>query len=61
MDKIFRPADILVPANCDMSKWSVIACDQFSSDKVVDFPMRNDDNSLFKDNHKAFGNKYFGS
>jgi len=31
MDKIFRPADILVPANCDMSKWSVIACDQFSS------------------------------
>ena len=31
MDKIFRPADILVPVNCDMSKWSVIACDQFSS------------------------------
>ena len=31
MDKIFRPADILVPENCDMSKWSVIACDQFSS------------------------------
>ena len=31
MKKIFGPADILVPANCDMSKWSVIACDQFSS------------------------------
>ncbi len=31
MDKIIRPADILVPANCNMAKWSVVACDQFSS------------------------------
>ena len=27
----FRPADILVPEGCDMSKWSVVACDQFTS------------------------------
>ena len=32
MGKIFRPADILMPANCDMEKWSVVACDQFSSE-----------------------------
>lgn len=31
MKKIFRAADILVPQNCEMSKWSVVACDQFSS------------------------------
>ena len=31
MDKIFGPADILIPADCDMAKWSVVACDQFSS------------------------------
>lgn len=27
----FGPADILLPKNCDMSKWSVIACDQYTS------------------------------
>jgi hypothetical protein len=29
---IFVPADILLPKAADMTKWSVIACDQFSSD-----------------------------
>ncbi len=29
---LFRPADILLPVNCDMRLWSVVACDQFSSD-----------------------------
>ncbi|MGN0968591.1 MAG: DUF1015 domain-containing protein, partial [Oscillospiraceae bacterium] len=27
----FYPADILVPQNCDLSKWSVVACDQYTS------------------------------
>lgn len=31
MDKIFRPADVLLPKDCDMTRWSVVACDQFSS------------------------------
>lgn len=31
MNQIFHTADILLPARCDMSKWSVVACDQFSS------------------------------
>lgn len=26
-----KPADILLPKNCDMSKWAVVACDQFTS------------------------------
>lgn len=26
-----RPADILLPTGCDMSKWAVVACDQFTS------------------------------
>jgi hypothetical protein len=30
---IFVPADILLPRACDMTKWSVIACDQFSSER----------------------------
>lgn len=30
--KLFRPADILLPAECNMQLWSVVACDQFSSD-----------------------------
>lgn len=30
---IFRPTDILLPKNCDMTLWSTVACDQFSSDK----------------------------
>lgn len=28
----FFPADILIPVGTDMTKWSVIACDQFSSE-----------------------------
>lgn len=31
--KLFRPAEILLPRNCDMSLWSTVACDQFSSDR----------------------------
>ena len=27
----FRPADILLPRDCDMSRWSVVACDQYTS------------------------------
>jgi len=30
----FLPADILIPKNQDFSKWSVVACDQFTSDNV---------------------------
>ena len=29
--KTFRRADILLPQECDMTKWSVVACDQFTS------------------------------
>lgn len=28
----FRPADILLPLDCDMTKWSVVACDQYTSE-----------------------------
>ena len=28
----FAPADILLPKNVDMSKWSVVACDQYTSE-----------------------------
>ena len=31
MNRIFDRADLLLPQNCDMTKWSVVACDQFSS------------------------------
>ncbi len=31
MSKIFRPADILLPGGVDMGVWSVVACDQYSS------------------------------
>ena len=31
---IFRSADILLPRDADMTKWAVIACDQFTSDKA---------------------------
>lgn len=27
----FSPADILLPRKCDMTKWSVVACDQYTS------------------------------
>ena len=26
-----KPADILLPKDCDMSRWAVVACDQFTS------------------------------
>ncbi len=29
---IFRPADILIPQNVDFTKWSVVACDQYTSE-----------------------------
>ncbi|HEX2938813.1 MAG TPA: DUF1015 domain-containing protein, partial [Ruminiclostridium sp.] len=28
----FLPADILLPKKCDMEKWSVVACDQYTSE-----------------------------
>ncbi|MBQ3534868.1 MAG: DUF1015 domain-containing protein [Clostridia bacterium] len=28
----FSPADILLPKDCDMNKWAVVACDQFTSE-----------------------------
>ena len=31
-NNIFKPADILIPRGCDMEKWAVIACDQFTSE-----------------------------
>ena len=31
--QIVRPADILLPASAEPEKWSVIACDQFTSDR----------------------------
>lgn len=34
MAKYFMAADILLPHNCDMNKWAVIACDQYTSDKA---------------------------
>lgn len=27
----FCPAELLIPQNCDMNKWSVVACDQYTS------------------------------
>ncbi len=33
INKVFLPADICVPRNVDMCLWSVIACDQYSSQK----------------------------
>lgn len=30
--KIFNSADILLPENTDMNKWSVVACDQYTSE-----------------------------
>lgn len=32
MAKYFMPADILLPKQCDMARWAVIACDQYTSD-----------------------------
>ena len=33
MKNVFTPADILLPEGASMEAWSVIACDQFSSEK----------------------------
>ena len=30
---IFSAADILIPQNVDLKKWSVVACDQYTSQK----------------------------
>ncbi len=30
--KVFSPGKILLPKNADMSKWSVVACDQYTSE-----------------------------
>ena len=29
--RYFRSADLLIPKNCDLQKWAVIACDQYTS------------------------------
>ena len=29
---VFNRANVLLPANADMSKWSVVACDQYTSE-----------------------------
>ena len=31
-DMGFCPADILLPQDCDMTKWSVVACEQYTSE-----------------------------
>lgn len=31
-NNIFSPADILIPEKTDMTKWSVVACDQYTSE-----------------------------
>ena len=28
----FSPADILIPREADMTRWSVVACDQYTSE-----------------------------
>ena len=42
MKNVITPADILLPASVDMTKWSVVACDQYTSQpeywkRVADF------------------------
>ena len=34
MAKYFQAADMLLPVNCDMERWAVIACDQYTSDRA---------------------------
>ncbi|UKI38105.1 MAG: hypothetical protein L6V93_09015 [Clostridiales bacterium] len=29
---VFDKARIILPKNCDMEKWSVVACDQYTSE-----------------------------
>ena len=43
---IFLPADILIPRSADFESWSVIACDQYSSDK--EYWMRVEDKTRDK-------------
>lgn len=31
--KVFKSADILIPQNVDLEKWSVVACDQYTSQR----------------------------
>lgn len=31
-ERAFLPGDILLPKNCDNTKWSVVACDQYTSE-----------------------------
>lgn len=33
MESAIKKADIMLPKDCDLEKWSVIACDQFTSEK----------------------------
>ena len=34
MGKVFREADIMLPTNgTDLSRWAVVACDQFTSEQ----------------------------
>ena len=30
---VFDKAKIILPKNCDMEKWSVVACDQYTSER----------------------------
>ena len=32
MTGLFVPGNFLIPEHCDLSKWSVIACDQYTSE-----------------------------
>ena len=32
MKHVFKPANILLPKNADWEKWSVVACDQYTSE-----------------------------
>ena len=36
----FKKANILLPKNCDMKKWSVVACDQYTSEKNIGMMLR---------------------
>ena len=40
-NRIFLPGDILLPAHCDMRLWSVVACDQFTSQPEYWFEAEN--------------------
>ena len=31
----FYPADILLPKDADMTKWAVVACDQFTPSRSI--------------------------